>query len=125
MQPSDTLSAYAAQINLHDFDLLVPLICEDAIFWFNDGSHTGLAQVRQAFEKTWQSFPLEAYWLEDLHWFAVGPAVAACTYSFCWKAKINGEVVAGGGRGTNVLRSGPGGWKIAHEHLSQFPQTPK
>lgn len=38
MGPKDVLEQYGARINQHDFDVLVPLIAEDAVFWFNDGS---------------------------------------------------------------------------------------
>lgn len=122
MRPEDVLKQYEAKINRHDFDQLVPLIADDAIFWFNDGSHAGLPEIRKAFGRTWQNFPLEAYWLEDVNWIAVGEAAAACTYYFRWKAQMDGKEISGGGRGTSVLRAESGVWKLVHEHLSQFPR---
>lgn len=120
--PEDVLKAYEAEINRHDFGLLAPLISREAIFWFNDGSYAGTDAIRAAFEKTWQAFPLERYWLEDLTWLARDGTAAACTYRFCWEATVNGEKWSGGGRGTTVLRVEDGLWKIAHEHLSQHPK---
>ena len=79
------LSRYEALINQHDFDLLLPLISKEAIFWFNDGSHAGLVEIRKAFEETWRKFPLERYWLEDRRWLAMGEAAAGCVYRFCWQ----------------------------------------
>lgn len=121
MRPEDTLKRYEALINSHDFDQLAPLISDDAIFWFNDGSHLGLEQIRSAFELTWQNFPLESYWLEKMHWIAKGENTAGCIYHFCWTAMIDEKTVSGGGRGTTILRRDNGIWKIVHEHLSQFP----
>lgn len=121
MRPEDTLKQYETTTKLHDFDQLVPLISSDAIFWFNDGSHSGLDEIRNAFEKTWRNFPLEDYWLEDVNWIATGDNAAACTYYFRWKYETEGKSVLGGGRGTTILRNEGGIWKIVHEHLSQFP----
>lgn len=39
MTPLDTLKAYEAKINLHDFDEVAPLISGEAVFWFSDGTH--------------------------------------------------------------------------------------
>jgi ketosteroid isomerase-like protein len=121
MGPQDVLKAYEQRINLHDFDQLASLISPSALFWFNDGSYSGLDEVRGAFEATWTSFPLERYWLEDMSWIALGDSAAACTYRFRWEAVIDGKSHSGGGRGTTVLRPEAGHWKIIHEHLSQFP----
>ena len=121
MQPEDILKQYEHNINSHDFDQLVPLISENAIFWFNDGSHVGIDAVRKAFENTWKSFPVDAYWLEDIAWVAAGETAASCTYSFRWKAVIHGRETTGGGRGTTVFQKENNSWKITHEHLSQFP----
>lgn len=121
MYPEDALKQYEDRINAHDFDQLVPLISDDAVFWFNDGSHLGLEEIKRAFERTWQKFPLESYWLEEVNWIARGVSVAVCTYKFCWRATIQGKTVSGGGRGTTILRKDSDTWKIVHEHLSQFP----
>ena len=74
--PEDVLKAYEERINRHDFDLLVDLIAPDAVFWFSDGSHRGLADIRSAFERTWRSLQNETYWLDQLEWLAVGDHAA-------------------------------------------------
>jgi len=122
VRPEDTLKQYESKINLHDFDQLVPLISPDALFWFNDGSYSGLDEIRNAFEATWRKFPLEHYWLDDIAWIATADNAAGCTYHFRWKAVIDGRALSGGGRGTTILRNENGMWKIVHEHLSQNPQ---
>jgi ketosteroid isomerase-like protein len=121
MTPEDVLAQYEARINLHDFDELVPLISGEAVFWFNDGSFSGHAEIRQAFEATWARFADEVYWLEDKRWIAQGDGAAACLYRFNWKTEIDGKSLSGAGRGTTVLRREAEGWKIVHEHLSGLP----
>ena len=53
MSARDVLRAYEDRINRHDFDLLIDLIAPDATFWFSDGTHRGIAEIRTAFEATW------------------------------------------------------------------------
>ena len=121
MTPQDLLKQYETRINLHQFDAVVPLIAEDAVVWFNDGSFTGHEAIRGAFERTWTSLADETYWLTDLRWIAVGGVAASCIYQFNWKSTISGQEASGYGRGTTVLRKGPDGWRIVHEHLSGMP----
>src|SRR5688572_27982964 len=117
MTPQDVLKQYESRINLHQFDAVAPLIAEDAVVWFNDGSFVGHEAIRGAFERTWANLAGETYWLTDLHWIAVGDMAASCIYQFNWKAAKDGQEVSGIGRGTTVLRKGADGWQIVHEHL--------
>ena len=66
----------------------MPLISADAIFWFGDGFHSGIAAIRAAFEATWAQLADEAYWIDDLHWLAVDAGAAACIYQFHWQAAV-------------------------------------
>jgi ketosteroid isomerase-like protein len=122
MTPQDVLKQYESRINLHRFDAVAPLIAEDAVVWFNDGSFVGHDAIRGAFERTWASLVDETYWLTNVHWIAVGNAAASCIYQFNWKSTIDGQESSGTGRGTSVFRKGPGGWQIVHEHLSGLPR---
>ncbi|UYO01316.1 MAG: nuclear transport factor 2 family protein [Devosia sp.] len=115
------MDAYAEGINAHDFDLLEDLIDADAVFWFSSGSYRGLPAIRAAFEATWTRLQNETYWLEELAWIASDDGAAACTYSFRWRAEVDGSRIEGGGRGTSVLRRRAEGWLIVHEHLSAEP----
>jgi ketosteroid isomerase-like protein len=115
------LSRYAELINNHRFDDVAPLIAEDAVFWFGDGSHAGVPAIRNAFEATWRNLADEVYWLEDVRWIVSGVDAASCLYRFHWQATVAGELRAGSGRGTSVFARRPDGWKIVHEHLSALP----
>jgi ketosteroid isomerase-like protein len=118
MNARDVLTAYEERINAHNFDLLLDLIAPDATFWFSDGTHRGPAEIRAAFEATWEVMgPTEHYWLTDKTWVAEGDNAAACTYTFNWR---NGDS-SGSGRGTTVLARASAGWRIVHEHLSSKP----
>jgi ketosteroid isomerase-like protein len=121
MTPADFLREYEQKINTHRFDHVAPLIAEDAIFWFNDGSFGGLDQIRAAFEKTWNLIREERYAVEDVQWIAVGQEVAVCIYVFRWEGLIDGRPQWGTGRGTSVLRKEDERWVVAHEHLSPMP----
>lgn len=115
------MALYAERINAHRSELVAPLIAPDAVFWFGDGSHNGLASIQLAFEATWAALRAETYWLEDLRWLASGASVAVCCYRFFWTATVEGVRQSGGGRGTSVLERQPAGWLIVHEHLSSGP----
>jgi ketosteroid isomerase-like protein len=118
MHPADFMKDYEARINQHDFDLLLPLIAEDAVFWFTDGSHVGIEAARRAFEESWETVENQVYNLSALRWLVIGDAAACCVYSFHWKGMAADEPIWGEGRGTTVLRSHAEGWQIVHEHLS-------
>jgi ketosteroid isomerase-like protein len=122
LTPREFLRDYEKKANSHHFDDVAPLISEDAIFWFNDGSFRGMEAIRQAFEKTW-SYDIqdEKFWLDNIEWLVEENDVAACAYLFHWTGMVNGELRdLGHGRGTCVLKK-KGDWKIVHEHLSRIP----
>ena len=52
---------YGETINQHRFDHLLPALSEDVVFWFNSGSHYGIAAAREAFEATWAGIVDEHY----------------------------------------------------------------
>jgi ketosteroid isomerase-like protein len=124
MNPSldDFLAEYVRRINTHDFNLVSPLIAEDAIFWFTDGSFLGRDSIRHVFERTWSFIQEETYWIDDVKWLGQDAQSAAYVYTFHWRGLVNGAVKEGSGRGTSVMRKGKEGWQIAHEHLSHLPK---
>lgn len=123
MAARDTLAAYEDRINRQDFDLLTDLIAPDATFWFSNGTHRGIAEIRTAFEATWRAMGAsEHYWLDQREWIAEADSAAACTYRFNWKTTINGSETSGSGRGTTVLKRVGDRWWIVHEHLSAMPR---
>lgn len=119
--PRELLAEYERRLAEHKFDAVEPLISAEAVFWFNDGSYSGISAIRSAFEATFAAFPMERYWVEDVQWIAMSEATAACIYRFKWTAMTSAGEISGGGRGTTVMRVESGVWKIIHMHLSQEP----
>lgn len=122
MNPEALLKLYETRLNSRSFDAVAPLISADATFWFSDGSHRGLDQIRAAFEATWRLLQNETYWLEDVQWIVSDESVAVCLYRYRWRAEIEGKAHEGEGRGTTVMHQYGGDWKIVHEHLSRWPK---
>ena len=112
------MKKYENAANTRDFDKVEELVWDDAIFWFSDGSFTGIESVRSAFENTWNSITDEDYSIENLKWVYIGDECAVCLYKFVSKGIINGVVSNVIGRGTSVLKKVGNEWKVAHEHLS-------
>lgn len=110
---------YERAANRHDFDELVPLIADDATYWFTEGSYHGIVAIRGAIERTFTTILDEVYRIEDLEWVAVTDGLAVCRYRFRWTGTVDGEPASGQGRGTNVVTKHRGGWKMLHEHLSR------
>jgi ketosteroid isomerase-like protein len=119
--PESLLATYEEQLAFQEFERVRPLIADDAVFWFNDGSHEGIASIEAAFAKTFALIQDEKYWLTDTVWLHKDDRAAAAIYTFNWSGVINGQKGAGSGRGTNILRKVDGLWKIVHEHLSRHP----
>lgn len=120
--PDALMAEYERRTNTHDFTQVAPLIADESVFWFNDGSFSGKAAIRAAFERTWALIEQERYRIDHLEWIARGDVVAVCTYQFHWQGVVEGRVVQGTGRGTSVLRRDQERWQVAHEHLSPIPR---
>ncbi|MEU8075916.1 nuclear transport factor 2 family protein [Catellatospora citrea] len=118
----EALRRYEDATNTHDFAQIAPLVDQDAVYWFSDGTHVGVEAIRRAFERAWATIGDEQYHLHDVQWLALGTETAACAYRFTWAGYIGGQRRQGGGRGTNVLARRDGVWRIVHEHLSPHPQ---
>lgn len=113
------MQAYEKANNSHIWANVAPMIADNATYWFTDGSYTGLDEIRQAIEATFEKLQDEVYKISDLNWPVATDTVAVCTYHFSWKATIDGIKQSGSGRGTNVLEKRNGSWRIVHEHLSK------
>lgn len=122
MTTREVLKKYEVEINKNNFDLLVPLISRDCVFWFSSGTFCGLDETRKAFEKTWNMIKNETYWLSDIQWIAEGDSASVCIYTFHWNGIIDDKHCEGKGRGTSCFRKEGSEWKIIHEHLSHFPK---
>lgn len=113
------LKSYEQAANSCDFDNVAPLINDEAVFWFTNGTFTGKQAIRQAFEDTWSKIKNEVYAISNVEWLANNDDIAVCVYDFTSDSIVNGERQVYKGRGTNVLKKSDGNWQIVHEHLSK------
>jgi len=122
MTPEDFLREYESRSNSRRFEEVEPLIADNAIYWFNDGSHQGIDAIRRAFERTW-ALPVqnEEYAIENPRWLIKDEAAAVGVYTFRWGGIVEGRRVLHLGRGTMVLRKLADRWQVIHEHLSAVP----
>lgn len=111
------LQNYVRCLGSHRWELIDPLVTEDVVFIFSEGTHIGKAAAKTAFENTFAHIADEEYWTTDLKWTTATPTMACCHYLFHWKGYIAGKEANGSGRGTSVLVKVDGKWLIAHEHL--------
>ena len=113
------MQSYEQANNSHIWANVAPMIAPNATYWFTDGSYTGIDEIRQAVEATFEKLQDEVYKISDVKWSIATETVAACTYHFSWQATVDGVLQSGSGRGTNILEKRNGSWQIVHEHLSR------
>lgn len=122
MTPEEFMTTYERCTNSHDFAQVLPLLAEDAVYWFTDGTFQGAPAIQAAFERTWAAIDQEVYTLQNLRWLAQDDQFAVCLYEFHWQGIINGQLAQGRGRGTNLMKRQDGRWVMTHEHLSSMPR---
>jgi ADP-ribose pyrophosphatase YjhB (NUDIX family) len=113
------MAEYERAANSHDVQRVLPLIADDASYWFTDGSYRGREEIAGALERTFAAIHDEVYEVREVEWVALTAEVAICRYRFCWRGVVDGQPSSGLGRGTNALVKRIGGWRIQHEHLSR------
>ena len=112
------MAEYERAANSHDVQQVMPLITNDATYWFTDGSYRGREEIAGALERTFATIQNEVYEIRELEWVAANDELAACRYLFSWRGLVDGQPSSGRGRGTNVLVRRDGAWQVQHEHLS-------
>lgn len=112
------MAEYGRAANSHDVQQVLPLIAEDASYWFTDGTYRGREEIAGALERTFAAIANEVYEIRELEWVAANDEFAACRYRFSWRGLVGGRPSSGAGRGTNVVVRRDGAWQVQHEHLS-------
>ena len=79
------MKLYERRLASRRFDEVDPLIADDAVFWFNDGSFSGKDSIRKAFDRTWAlGIQDEKYRMDNVRWLIKEEGFAVCTFSFHW-----------------------------------------
>ena len=112
------MAEYERAANGHDLERILPLIADDATYWFTDGSYRGREEIAGALERTFAAIQDEVYEISELEWVALTEELAACRYRFSWRGMVDGRPTSGRGRGTNIVIKRDGAWQVMHEHLS-------
>jgi len=107
------LHAYQDACGNRELTDLAPLIADDAVYCFADGTRVGKAAIQNAFEDT-RSGGNDSYsTLTDVVWVAANYWVSACTYTLTASSACDRE------RHTLVLRRLNGNWRVTHLHSSR------
>jgi len=114
------MQLYIANTNTHNFNTVLPMLHQNAVFWFDENEYNHPATIQAAFLAAWQYIPDEVYSIKNLRWLSVHSNSATCIYEYEWKGTHNNTNMKGSGRGTNLLVKENGVWKIMHEHLSKI-----
>ncbi|OLS24714.1 MAG: hypothetical protein HeimC3_18230 [Candidatus Heimdallarchaeota archaeon LC_3] len=66
--PEQFMLEYEKKTNSFNFENVIPLIAEEAVYWFTDGSFTGLNEIRSAFEETWRTIEKDKFTILNINW---------------------------------------------------------
>jgi len=117
--PKDCMAAFVAALIRRDIEAALALLTDDVAFFYSNGSSLwGKQAFAAATTASWRRVERHTYTTDEAVWLAESGSAAAVVYAFSWSGVVAEEDVVGGGRGTRVFRREPGGWRIAHEHLS-------
>lgn len=113
------MQAYEKAANSRDFDNVAPLIADNAVFIFTNGTFKGKLAIHKAFKDTWNKIQKETYSVSNIKWLKNGYRNAICEYSFKSDGIVDGKRQVYEGRCKNQLKRIDGNWRIIHEHLSR------
>jgi ketosteroid isomerase-like protein len=117
MTPVEFLPIYETALATQQWENVSPLIHEDCVATFSEGTYKGKAEVEQAFRRTFALIQDEAYSISNVHWVQKTDTTAVLVYNFSWSGIINGKPASGSGRGSSVLTKQDGRWQLICEHL--------
>ncbi|MEQ5841894.1 nuclear transport factor 2 family protein [Paraburkholderia acidicola] len=121
MNHETLLTAYENALASHSWEVVAPLVHEDACFAFSDGTYFGKAAIGSAVTANFDQIKDEHYAIKNVVWTYVSDRSAICIYDFAWSGLIAGKRGTGGGRGTTVVVREGERWLIIHEHLGPAP----
>ena len=126
MNPAETKREMVRRMLAKGLPATMELIADDAVyFWSNGSAMFGKSAIEAAMKANFDSLVGDTYDVRDITWIAENDDVAACVFRFRWTAVVDGQPVAGSGRGASVLKRVGGQWRIVHENLSQGRWKPR
>jgi len=120
MAPDQFIRDYAAALRSQDWSEVAPLIDEDAVVAFSDGTlHQGVDAIKAAYSRNFALIKNEDFQIENVRWSMRNAKVAAYSFDFRWTGLVDGRPASGSGTGSTVLRNNAGTWMLFAEQL--FP----
>jgi len=120
MTPDSFPAAYEAALRSQRWELVAPLIHDDACVTFSTGAvHRGKATVQRAFEANFAAIKNEDYRVTDVVWRERASDRACYTFRFAWSGHIAGLPASGSGLGTIALLRCDNGWRLLAETLER------
>lgn len=120
MPPELFIDAYKAALATQQWVNVEPLIHANCCVTFSNGAvHKGISEIQKAYERNFALIKNEDYQMSNLHWVLKTETTAVYVFNFSWAGTINGQPAAGSGKGTAVLVSEEGNWKLVAEHLGK------
>ena len=118
MTPQQFLEAYTAAISSQQWENVEPLIHDNCVATFTNGTHVGKVAVEAIFRKNFALIQDEVYEMSNVHWIVETEQFATFAFHFSWSGVINGKPASGGGRGSSTIVRVGDGWQLVSEHLS-------
>ena len=115
--PEEFIRHYEQALEAQKWESVAPLIHENCVATFSEGTYIGKEEVASAFSKTFDLIKDESYKISNIHWAIKNENMAVLIFNFNWAGIIKGQKVAGGGRGTSTLVNTNGVWQLLAEHL--------
>jgi len=116
-------AAYALALRSQRWELVAPLIHDEACVTFSNGAvHSGKTAVQRAFEANFAAIENEDYRVTDVVWRERANDRASYTFRFAWSGSIAGQPASGAGTGAATLIRTEGGWLLLAETLERASQ---
>jgi ketosteroid isomerase-like protein len=113
-------AAYEAALRSQRWELVAPLIHDEACVTFSNGAvHRGKAAVQRAFEANFAAIENEDYRVTEIVWRERANDRASYTFRFAWSGSIAGQPASGAGPGAATLIRTEGGWLLLAERLER------
>lgn len=109
---------YIEATNTHNFNNLIDLISDTAIYQFTDKRCNGIQEIRKYFEKAWEMVVEEVYSARNVVCITATKDIKIYIYDYHYEGFHKGEFVSGSGKATNVFQLIDKDWKLILEHLN-------